>query len=63
MVLVEKDFKDRIVGAQERIKPFAHKTPVLSSQTLNQISSTELYFKCENFQKVVHLSFAVPVML
>ncbi|MFL2807688.1 MAG: beta-hydroxyaspartate dehydratase BhcB [bacterium] len=37
--------------AQERIKPYIHKTPVLSSIYLNKISGAELYFKCENFQK------------
>ena len=37
--------------AQYRIKPYIHKTPVLSSIYLNKISGAELYFKCENFQK------------
>ena len=37
--------------AQERIKPYINKTPVLSSIYLNKISGAELYFKCENFQK------------
>ena len=37
--------------AQERIKPYIHKTPVLRSIYLNKISGAELYFKCENFQK------------
>ncbi|CAN4077379.1 unnamed protein product [Withania somnifera] len=37
--------------AQVRIKPFAHKTPVLTSETLNSVSGRKLYFKCECFQK------------
>ncbi|KAF5729984.1 serine racemase [Tripterygium wilfordii] len=37
--------------AQDRIKPFIHKTPVLSSETLSSISGRKLYFKCECFQK------------
>ena len=37
--------------AQERIKPHIHKTPVLSSSFLNEMSGAELFFKCENFQK------------
>ena len=41
-----------IIDAHERIKPFIHKTPVLSSQTLNTISGAEIFFKCENFQKI-----------
>jgi threonine dehydratase len=37
--------------AHSRIVPFVHKTPVMSSQKLNQIFNCELFFKCENFQK------------
>ena len=40
-----------VENAQERIKPYIHKTPVLRSIYLNKISGAELYFKCENFQK------------
>ena len=38
--------------AHELIKKYAHHTPVLTSESLNKITSAELYFKCENFQKV-----------
>ena len=34
------------------IKPFIHQTPVLSSSYLNSITGCDVYFKCENFQKV-----------
>ncbi|TXG34720.1 pyridoxal-phosphate dependent enzyme [Seonamhaeicola maritimus] len=34
------------------IKPFIHRTPVLTSQLLNEICEAELFFKCENFQKM-----------
>jgi len=44
------DFNDVIV-AHERIRPYIHKTPVLSSQFINELTGAELYFKCENFQK------------
>ncbi|KAL3818076.1 hypothetical protein ACJIZ3_003981 [Penstemon smallii] len=37
--------------AEERISSYIHKTPVLSSETLNSISGRKLYFKCECFQK------------
>ncbi len=33
------------------IKPYINHTPVLTSQSLNELYQTELYFKCENFQK------------
>lgn len=43
--------------AHQRIRPFIHRTPVLSSQQLNRIFDCELYFKCENFQKVGAFKF------
>lgn len=36
----------------QRIAPYLHRTPVLTSTLLNEIAGTELYFKCENFQKM-----------
>lgn len=44
--------KEQIIEAHERIRPFIHKTPVLTSSTLNKLTGAELYFKCENFQKI-----------
>ncbi len=41
-----------ITDAQNRIEPFVHKTPVLSSAYFNLLTEAELFFKCENFQKV-----------
>lgn len=38
--------------AYARIKPHIHRTPVLSSSILNAQVGAELFFKCENFQKV-----------
>ncbi|MHA7775355.1 beta-hydroxyaspartate dehydratase BhcB [Roseibium sp. M-1] len=37
--------------AHERIKPYIHCTPVLTSSFINELSGAELFFKCENFQK------------
>ena len=37
--------------AHERIKPYIHRTPVLTSTYLNELTGAELFFKCENFQK------------
>lgn len=45
------EFKD-IGDAHARIKPYVHRTPVLSSSAINSLVGAELYFKCENFQKV-----------
>jgi threonine dehydratase len=38
--------------AHERIKPHIHRTPILTSQSINEIAGCDIYFKCENFQKV-----------
>jgi threonine dehydratase len=46
-----------ILRAHDRIKPFIHRTPVMSSQQLNRIYGCELFFKCENFQKVGAFKF------
>jgi threonine dehydratase len=40
-----------IVASAERIAPYIHKTAVLTSDLLNQITGNHLFFKCENFQK------------
>lgn len=46
-----------IQSAHKRIKLFIHRTPVLTSQQLNRIFECELFFKCENFQKVGAFKF------
>ena len=42
---------DDVRVAHERIRPWIHRTPVLTSETLNRMSGAELFFKCENLQK------------
>ena len=44
--------KKNIIDASIRIQNIVHRTPVLSSQSINRIAGCELFFKCENFQKV-----------
>jgi threonine dehydratase len=46
-----------IVAAHRRIQKYIHRTPVLSSSGINDIFSTSLFFKCENFQKVGAFKF------
>jgi threonine dehydratase len=41
-----------IRAAHERIRPYIHGTPVLTSSRLNEASGAALFFKCENFQKI-----------
>ncbi|MBA3325039.1 MAG: pyridoxal-phosphate dependent enzyme [Rhodobacteraceae bacterium] len=42
---------DDMLAAHERIKPYIHRTPVLTSSWLDALVGAELFFKCENFQK------------
>ncbi|MBS1554792.1 MAG: threonine/serine dehydratase [Bacteroidetes bacterium] len=44
--------KQSIEQAHERIQPYIERTPVLTSASLNELAGCQLYFKCENFQKV-----------
>ena len=45
-------FQD-VVEARQRIEKQIHKTPVLTCETFNKLTEKELYFKCENLQKVI----------
>jgi threonine dehydratase len=42
---------DDVIAAHERIMPYIHRTPVLTSSYFNEMTGAELFFKCENFQK------------
>ena len=42
---------DDMHAARERIAPHIHRTPVLTSSFLNDLTGADLHFKCENFQK------------
>lgn len=42
---------DDVIAAHERIKPYIHETPILTSTRLNEQTGAELFFKCENLQK------------
>ncbi|HNV29079.1 MAG TPA: pyridoxal-phosphate dependent enzyme [Cyclobacteriaceae bacterium] len=44
--------RQTIEQAHERIKPYIHHTPVLTSQSIDDEAGCEVFFKCENFQKV-----------
>jgi len=48
---------DDILLAHNRIRPFIHLTPVLTSSSINAMLGAEFYFKCENFQKVGAFKF------
>ncbi len=44
--------KEELLDCHKRIQPFIHRTPVLYSQLINEIASSNIVFKCENFQKM-----------
>ncbi|UCE61143.1 MAG: pyridoxal-phosphate dependent enzyme [Phycisphaerales bacterium] len=44
-------------AAQARIAPHAHRTPVLTCSTIDKLAGRNLFFKCENFQKVGAFKF------
>ena len=46
------NIKQNIIQAHQRIKKHIHNTPILSSQNIKKITGANIYFKCENFQKI-----------
>ncbi len=44
-------------AAAKRIAPYAHRTPVLTSATLDRMTGAHLFFKCESFQRVGAFKF------
>ena len=41
-----------VVSARERIAPYIHRTPVLTSSFVDDVTGASVWFKCENLQKV-----------
>ncbi|MCB9110388.1 MAG: pyridoxal-phosphate dependent enzyme [Anaerolineales bacterium] len=48
---------NEIKAAAERIKPYIHRTPVLTNESLNQKVGSQVFMKCENLQKVGAFKF------
>jgi threo-3-hydroxy-L-aspartate ammonia-lyase len=48
---------DDITQAAARLKGVAHRTPVLTSRTADEMAGAELFFKCENFQRMGAFKF------
>ncbi|AHG62705.1 threo-3-hydroxy-L-aspartate ammonia-lyase [Advenella mimigardefordensis] len=46
-----------VVAAAERIKGYAHRTPVMRSRTIDAQLDASLYFKCENLQRIGAFKF------
>ncbi len=43
---------NQIPPCYDKISPFIHRTPVMTSGLINKIAGAEVYFKCENFQRM-----------
>ncbi|MEM6319044.1 MAG: threonine/serine dehydratase [Bacteroidota bacterium] len=52
MKLTQAPTFDQISLVHQRIQPYIHRTPVLTSSAINQLSEADIHFKCENFQKI-----------
>ena len=48
---------DDVVAAAARIQGHAHKTPVLTSRTANELLGAQVFFKCENLQRMGAFKF------
>ena len=48
---------DEVQRAAERLKGVAHRTPVVTSRTLNETVGAEVFLKCENLQRVGAFKF------
>jgi len=44
--------KEAVELAAKTIEPYIHRTPVLTSKSINALTGIDFYFKCENFQKI-----------
>ncbi|EAA9517334.1 threo-3-hydroxy-L-aspartate ammonia-lyase [Salmonella enterica subsp. salamae] len=54
--LILPEYSD-IAAAAERIDGYANKTPVMTSRTINEEFGAEVFFKCENFQRMGAFKF------
>jgi len=43
--------KQELMACHERIKPYIHNTPIMESGHIENFLGSDLYFKCENFQR------------
>ena len=44
--------KEDIVAAHDRIRQYIHRTSVLTSQSIDDVAGTQIFSRCENFQKI-----------
>lgn len=44
--------KQNLIDTHKRITPYIHRTAVLTSRLIDEMAGAELFFKCENFQRM-----------
>ncbi len=44
--------KEAVLATMQRVAPHVHRTPVLTATSINTMVGGDVYFKCENFQKM-----------
>lgn len=49
--------KEDIISVHDKIKSQIHRTPILTSVSINSIAGCQVFFKCENMQKVGAFKF------
>jgi len=54
---IKEPDQEELIKVHERIRPYIHRTPVLTSESIDQIAGIQLFFKCENLQKVGAFKF------
>ncbi len=50
-MIVELPGKEKLAVIADHLKPYIHRTTILTSRLLNKMTGCSLFFKCENFQK------------
>jgi threo-3-hydroxy-L-aspartate ammonia-lyase len=46
-----------VLSARDRLHGYANHTPIMTSRSLNRLVGAEIYFKCENFQRIGAFKF------
>jgi threonine dehydratase len=45
-------WKQKLQDCHDRVQPYIHNTPVFTSHLVNKETGADVYFKCENFQRM-----------
>lgn len=57
MLLSDSVTINDVEAAQKRLLGIAHQTPVITSDTVNELTQSQVFFKCENFQRTGAFKF------